>query len=288
MTTPAGRRRTTSLRASADRSHHSPIRRRAWMLAAAVIVALVIVGVVAAGHQTPSKSANASPAPPIATTGSVPEPVTATTAPATTADSTAFPTEALPTNPTATTPANATVTTAPPTTPPAPTTVSGLISVAGDARTVLNTDLLVGPCTVRLAADGEALPDPRCTPGVVSERVSQANIATTICVSGYTTSVRPAASITTPLKRRTAAVYGLVYEPQVQEYDHLIPLELGGANDVRNLWTEPPTSAGQTTTLNGKDQVENRLKDAVCAGRISLTDAQRRIATDWTTATAGL
>ena len=58
---------------------------------------------------------------------------------------------------------------------------------------------------------------------------------------------------------------------------------LGGAPlDTRNLWPEPGPQP------NPKDAVERKLQLAVCAGRISLIDAQERIASDWTTATRGL
>jgi hypothetical protein len=67
------------------------------------------------------------------------------------------------------------------------------------------------------------------------------------------------------------------------ELDHLIPLELGGANDVSNLWPEISDEPGQGFR-NSKDQVENDLKDAVCAHHIAIADAQNAIATNWTTA----
>ena len=163
---------------------------------------------------------------------------------------------------------------------------SGLLSVSGDERKVLGT--ITGPCSISRAANGQDLPDPVCTPGAIAERVTQNNLQSTICTVGYTATVRPSTSITTPLKQKTAAAYGLTYTPAVQEYDHLIPLELGGANDVRNLWTEPPTSPTQKSVNNAKDPVENKLHDLVCAGRVTLADAQQRIATDWTTALIGL
>jgi hypothetical protein len=181
--------------------------------------------------------------------------------------------------------------TAVPTTAPPTSSTAGftLIEDSGDVKIVLDVNLLTsGGCSIRYAVDGQALPDPTCTPGAAATRVTQVNIGSTICVSGYTNTVRPPSSITTPLKQRTAAAYGMVYDPTVQEYDHLIPLELGGANDVRNLWTEPPTSAVQRSTTNVKDAVESKLHADVCAGRIGLLDAQIRIATDWTTALVGL
>jgi hypothetical protein len=126
------------------------------------------------------------------------------------------------------------------------------------------------------------LPDPVCTPGVADPRVTQANIATTICAPGYTATVRPPTSYTTPLERQLIARYGLTLTPQQTELDHLIPLELGGdPRDVRNLFPEPYEPR---PGAHEKDVVENRLHADVCAGRISLAEAQRRIATDWTTA----
>jgi hypothetical protein len=62
------------------------------------------------------------------------------------------------------------------------------------------------------------------------------------------------------------------------ELDHLVPLELGGSNDMKNFWVE----AGRIP--NPKDTVENRLHREVCAGKISLHTAQLDIAHNWTTA----
>jgi hypothetical protein len=72
------------------------------------------------------------------------------------------------------------------------------------------------------------------------------------------------------------AAYGDTGSRHGYEYDHLIPLELGGAvNDRHNLWPEPAPSP------NLKDRVENALRRAVCAGRMALRVAQRDIARDW-------
>jgi len=64
------------------------------------------------------------------------------------------------------------------------------------------------------------------------------------------------------------------------ELDHLVPLELGGSNDITNLWPE----VGRIP--NPKDSVENALNHAVCDGRVRLTAAQNAIASDWLTAEA--
>ena len=130
-----------------------------------------------------------------------------------------------------------------------------------------------------VAHDG--LPDPACTPGAVDPRVSQANVGATICVAGYTKTVRPPASVTNAIKRRAIPAYGSYDGPQLGNYelDHLISLELGGAPaDEANLW---PEAHGGGHGSEAKDAVENYLHKRVCAGQTSLADAQRMIATDW-------
>ena len=144
-----------------------------------------------------------------------------------------------------------------------PTTANSTVSETASA-----------PCHMR-----DVLPDPACTPGVIDPAVTQATISTTICVSGYTKTVRPSASYTGKLKYQQMTAYGFTDSIHSHEEDHLISLELGGApSDPANLWPEPHASP------NPKDKVENYLHAAVCAGKISLADAQHRIATNWTTA----
>lgn len=147
-----------------------------------------------------------------------------------------------------------------------------------------------GTCHYRVldAAAGKVLPDPTCTPGAISPTVTPATLATTICRSGYTASIRPPTGITRREKAASVAAYAYAGNPHVVEYDHLISLELGGdPNDPRNLWPEP-NSATASSFTNAKDAVESRLHALVCRGAITLTAAQRAIATDWTTALAAV
>ena len=124
-------------------------------------------------------------------------------------------------------------------------------------------------------------PDPRCAPGAVDPAVTQANIASTICKSGYTATVRPSASATDRLKAQMYRAYG-IKTGTTSELDHLVSLELGGANDAANLWPE----VGKIP--NPKDKVENALHVAVCSRKVTLAAAQQAIASDWTTAEARL
>jgi hypothetical protein len=128
-------------------------------------------------------------------------------------------------------------------------------------------------------------PDRHCTPGTVNPAVTQATIGSTVCRSGWTSTVRPSVSITEPEKFASMAAYGLRGPASAFEYDHLVPLELGGAvNDPRNLWPEPDYASRSGFYLNPKDHLENALKRMVCRGAMSLVQAQRRIASNWVTA----
>lgn len=128
-----------------------------------------------------------------------------------------------------------------------------------------------GTCHVR-----GVLPDPRCTPGATNPAVTQADIASTICRPGYSSSVRPPESYTEALKHRLMASYGDHRPMGSYELDHLVSLELGGApSDPRNLW---PEYGG---TPNPKDMVENAAHHAVCEHDLSLATAQYEIATNW-------
>jgi hypothetical protein len=61
-----------------------------------------------------------------------------------------------------------------------------------------------------------------------------------------------------------------------------VPLELGGSNDIKNLWPQPV--ATKPWSARRKDDLENRLRVLVCTKAIRLDDAQREIANDWTDA----
>jgi hypothetical protein len=133
---------------------------------------------------------------------------------------------------------------------------------------MLATTLAAAACT--FGAHG-ALPDHGCTPGAFRSRATVAQI----CTPGYSSRTRKVSSAT---KRKDYAEYGQSGPHPFPEWevDHLIPLELGGSNSLRNLWPEHNPGA--------KDRVENELHDRVCAGRMSLRVAQRRIARDWRSA----
>jgi hypothetical protein len=109
------------------------------------------------------------------------------------------------------------------------------------------------------------------TPGVLNPAVRQETIDTTICMSGWTRTVRPPTGYTSALKVEQMREYGLGGSPSDYQEDHLISLELGGhPTDRRNLWPEPHPRAEQV------DRIENELNRQVCSGEITLAEGQRR------------
>ena len=132
------------------------------------------------------------------------------------------------------------------------------------------------------AARNPALPDPALTPGATNLRVTQATIHSTICVSGYTATIRPPESYTQKLKySQLDGGYNLRGDTAAAHYeeDHLIPLEVGGsAASVKNLWPEPRAI---TWGASKKDVLENTMHRLVCSGQVSLVVAQRVFETNW-------
>jgi len=152
-----------------------------------------------------------------------------------------------------------------------PQTRSGVLAAVHDPGQVTGT--VPATCHVRPGPE----PDPQCTPGAIDPAVTQQNISTTICRSGYTAKVRPSTGQTNKAKAALYKSYGIP-SGDVSELDHLVSLELGGANDIKNLWPEVGSLP------NPKDKVENDLHRAVCSGKVTLSAAQQAIATDWMTA----
>jgi hypothetical protein len=111
--------------------------------------------------------------------------------------------------------------------------------------------------------------DPRRTPGVLNPDVTQANIRSTICRHGWTSTIRPPVSYTNALKHRQMRAYGETGSLSGYQEDHFISLELGGdPTDPRNLWPEPYPRASQM------DLQENDLNAKVCGGQLTLAQAQ--------------
>lgn len=142
--------------------------------------------------------------------------------------------------------------------------------------------------TAALSAQSARLPDLKLTPGVATNETAKE-----LCDKDFhTADVR---SVTDAQKNEVYRRYGLKpntgyctpkpYKTkkgkkikQGCEVDHLISLEIGGANDIKNLWPQP---YDEHPGAHEKDKLENFLHRQVCAGKMTLPAAQKAIATDW-------
>ncbi|HET8529327.1 MAG TPA: hypothetical protein VFL60_10480 [Gaiellaceae bacterium] len=115
-------------------------------------------------------------------------------------------------------------------------------------------------------------PDRSCSPGAYDTT----RTAAVLCAKTFHTGTVRA--VTTGLKHRVEAEYGLAPKSygRTLEIDHIVSLELGGSNDIANLY--PELAPG----YHVKDVLENKLHALVCAGKMTLRSAQRHIAADWT------
>ena len=115
--------------------------------------------------------------------------------------------------------------------------------------------------------------DPALTPGALNAAVTQATIGATVCIPGWTATIRPPTEYTNDLKAKQLRAYGFRGSPRDYQEDHLVSLGLGGDPlDPRNLWPEPWPRA------RAVDEIERDLHHRLCTGELSLADVQRRIA----------
>ena len=126
------------------------------------------------------------------------------------------------------------------------------------------------------------LPDPVRTPGAINTAVSAATVRSTICVPGYTRTIRPPVAYTSGLKHRqldSGYAVGSDHSAADYEEDHLIPLEVGGnPTDERNLWPMPRAGI---FGAGAKDALELEVHNRICDGRMSLDDGRRIFTTNW-------
>ena len=122
----------------------------------------------------------------------------------------------------------------------------------------------------KAALEAGSLPNTKLTPGATLDVTKD-----DICTKGYSKKVR---DVPTSVKRQVYAEYNVQFVPRLYEVDHLISLELGGSNSIRNLW---PESYDIYWNAHVKDALENRLHSMVCDGSISMEGAQKAISTNW-------
>jgi hypothetical protein len=149
--------------------------------------------------------------------------------------------------------------------------ISADVAQGDIANTASTQTVPLAPSSTK-AGPAYVYPNPSLTPGAVLNTDASA-----ICTPGYASGVR---DVSTATKEQVYAEYGVSY-PQASgayEVDHFIPLEIGGSNDLSNLWLEPATP---TPGFHQKDQFENLEHGQVCNSTIGVAEAQSRMVSDW-------
>jgi hypothetical protein len=156
--------------------------------------------------------------------------------------------------------------------------VAGHLRVGGTAPSpvtpVLGRTVVLARRTRAGGCRRGTLPDRRCSPGAFYSGLT----AAVLCSSAFRTST--VRNVPQSEKFAVERAYGLperLYARTI-EIDHIVPLELGGSNDIANLFPEPGSGA---YSYHDKDRLENRLHDLVCGGQLGLAAARRAIAVNW-------
>ena len=132
------------------------------------------------------------------------------------------------------------------------------------------------------------LPDPECSPGdafplttiQIKGKYAQEPggvIVGDICIPGYSANIRDVSQKT---KEAVYKKYGVVSRVTGEyEMDHIIPLAIGGTNEVANLFPQP---ALPKPGFHQKDMCEVCFKNMVCRGELDIKEAQDIMAKNWT------
>lgn len=139
------------------------------------------------------------------------------------------------------------------------------------SRSIILAILAIALAGVALAAD-PIRPDSTLTPGATLPVTAKQ-----LCVKGYAGRTR---NVPESEKLAVYREYHIASHPKGEyEIDHLISLELGGSNDIKNLW--PQSYVTKPYNAHVKDKLEDRLHALVCHGKVPLATAQQAIRTDW-------
>lgn len=112
-------------------------------------------------------------------------------------------------------------------------------------------------------------PDYACTPGGVFADVLRGDL----CKRGYASSVK---AISAKTKDAVFSAYTIAeFDRKQYTLDRFAPINLGGTNDVQNIWPQP------TKDVSSKNKVESFLFEEMCSGRITVSESQELASTNW-------
>jgi hypothetical protein len=111
------------------------------------------------------------------------------------------------------------------------------------------------------AADA-LVPNPKLTPGKVAQREKDGG------------------GVTLAMEQKVFARYRLPWSRRAEfKIDHLIPIELGGADSIDNLW--PQSVRAKPYGADRKELLTEVLLARIAKGQITLSQAQDQISKDW-------
>jgi hypothetical protein len=159
-------------------------------------------------------------------------------------------------------------------------------------RLIAATTALLLAITSVSAQNWPKLPDRNVTPGRINQSLSLRDICSTKWG-------RDARAVTAKMKRQAIDAYGFNVSscPVTKfkgkrihrvEIDHLISRDIGGADDIKNLWPQcyEPVKKDKSSQLDGahkKDRLEVELNKRICRARSTtlLREYQRKIRQNW-------
>jgi hypothetical protein len=111
-------------------------------------------------------------------------------------------------------------------------------------------------------AGDDMLPNPKLTPGKIARKDKDRN------------------GVTEEMERHLFDRYHIPWRRRPEfKVDHLIPLELGGADVIENLW--PQSLYARPYSVERKELLTQQLLARIAAGKMTLAQAQKEVSEDW-------
>jgi len=114
------------------------------------------------------------------------------------------------------------------------------------------------------------VPNPNITPGEVITTNKHL-----VCMKGFSKMIR---RTTYEMKRKTYQAYE-IRNTKANKIDHLVPLSLGGADSMKNIW--PTDFNTKNYTADDKDRLELKIRKLVCSGKMSVQKGQKLFMRNW-------
>jgi hypothetical protein len=136
-----------------------------------------------------------------------------------------------------------------------------------------------GSCKIQVR-NGHRYPDPKCTPGSLNPSVK----VQTLKSPGFSTQcIRNQATGSNETQKSIVFKWYGVPSDSTCEKDHFVPLEMGGADTLDNIWPQcgPSGATGTNRYFRQKDTVEGYLARQVKGG-MSQQAAEQGVKSDWT------